>query len=64
MPKINNLPTNLTQEEVDDFNTLCAKQNINAARKIGELIRRFLSDNGVKHRTNHRTSSSKSSDAA
>ena len=51
MPKLIQLPTNLTQKEVLEFERICAEQGTLPAKKIGELIHGFLVAEGVKHRT-------------
>lgn len=42
--------TTLTTAEVREFTNLCVKQNVEPAKKVGELIHGFVLAEGVKHR--------------
>lgn len=41
--------TTLTTAEVREFTNLCVKQNVELAKKVGELIHGFVLAEGVKH---------------
>jgi hypothetical protein len=49
MPTTINLPTKLSNKEVEEFNKMCHDKGILPAVKIGELIHGFLVAEGVKH---------------
>lgn len=49
MPKLIDLPTNLTAEEYAEFVKTCSAQGVLPAKKVGELIHGFLVAEGVKH---------------
>ena len=50
MPKLIDMPTNLSQKEYDEFVKTCSEQGVLPAKKVGELIHGFLVAEGVKHR--------------
>ena len=49
MPKLIDLPTNLSEEEYARFIKTCSEQGVLPAKKVGELIHGFLVAEGVKH---------------
>lgn len=44
------IETDLTPEEITEFNNRCAEIGVCPAQKIGELIHGFILAEGVKHR--------------
>lgn len=44
------MEVNLSDDELQEFNKLCADKGICPAEKIGEIMHGFILSEGVKHR--------------